>query len=111
MTVKELIEKLEQIQNKDLEVRIIPDSELVIEDRVSCYGFVGDIEEKIVYLDEDDAFLHGGFYKNFDDLIESSILRLEEYFECDVDDIPKSDLEAWANEKEKLHALVIRAKP
>jgi hypothetical protein len=111
MTVQQLIDKLQLIENKNLEVKVLPDPDLLIDDEICAYGRIDEIEELQLYLDMNSPFCDGGMYKEYDSLIESNEHNLEEEFEVEqIIDIPVYKLQKWAEEHEKLHAVIITLK-
>ena len=72
MKVKELIEELRKF-NQELEVKIHPESELFIDEDLTCLADVGDIEENTWYWNEqDEIYINQKILKpfSFDDTAE-----------------------------------------
>ena len=111
MNVKELIVELQKIENQELEVVILPEEDLFTGDGIVCFGNVGIVQEKDLYLDTCDMRADGGIYKEYDQLVEDREDDLQEIF--DVDDlskIPERKLQEWANSYARLRAVIIEAK-
>jgi hypothetical protein len=93
MNKKELIEKLAEFPD-GMEVRVHPDSELMIEDGISCFGEIGEISERKYLLN-----VITDTYQSREDYIE--YLIHEEY--------RLSVIKKYIKEAEKIHAIIIEA--
>ena len=109
MKVRELIEVLQKIENKELEVQILPCEEMFAND-TPIFGVVRDVQEKVMYLDEWEYY-DIPLYKEIDSIIEDHEEEIiDEFQEPDIDDIPKEKIDKWVSDKfQKMHAVIIEA--
>ena len=99
MKVRELIEILQKIENKELEVQILPCKEQFAGD-YCCYGEAKNVEEKELYLDNE-------LFKEIQNMVESHEDDLEEMFDKSIDEITNEEVEEWVGTYSKIHAVII----